>query len=315
VVIDLAGRAAKRFADRGDDKGLSLALRRQYHVLPFVGRSDEAAALALRAATLAAERGDTYEEAAALMNRAELLAEGSTPVPTALAECERMLDEGEARGIWDTPPLPLRVLRALGSLYSQAGRFDEARSALERAIDRARAFGLVWFLIGLESDRGWVEVDAGDLDAAVEHMRAAYTLIETENDFAMKPDIGAGLACVLARAGEVGAAKALALEARAQATGGLSAEVVWRRALALVAAHERRFDEALTLAEEARRRVAATDWLTVRGETLEDAALVHRLAGDGRGEAEALAEALALYERKGNVSGVRRIAHAREAQR
>ena len=315
VVVDLAERAARRFAERGDGKGLSLALRRQYHVLPMLGRSDEAAELALRAATLAAERGDAYEEAAALMSRAELLAEDSTPVQAAIAECERMLADGEARGIWDTPPLPLRVFRALGSLYSQADRPDDARSVLEQAIDRARVFGLIWFLIGLEGDRGWVELGAGDLNAAVEHLRSAYALVDTEQEFGMKPDIGSQLACVLARAGQVEEAKALALEARALSTGDLFAEVVWRRGLALVAAYERRFDEALTLAEEARRRVEATDWLTIRGETLEDAALVHRLAGDGSGEAGALAEALALYERKENVSGVRRITLAREAKR
>ena len=226
-----------------------------------------------------------------------------------------MLADGEARGIWDTPPLPLRVFRALGSLYSQADRPDDARSVLEQAIDRARVFGLIWFLIGLEGDRGWVELGAGDLNAAVEHLRSAYALVDTEQEVGMKPDIGSQLACVLARAGQVEEAKALALEARALSTGDLFAEVVWRRGLALVAAYERRFDEALTLAEEARRRVEATDWLTIRGETLENGALVHRLAGDGSGEAGALAEALALYERKENVSGVRRITLAREAKR
>jgi DNA-binding SARP family transcriptional activator len=313
--IDLAERAARRFEERGDAKGLSLALRRQYHVLPFDGRTDEAAAVALRAADLAAERGDTYEEAAALMNRAELLAEGTTPVPAAIAECERILDDGEQRGIWGTPPLPLRALRALGVLYSQAGRPDDARSVLDRAIGRARDFGLVWFLIGLGADRGWVELYAGDLNAAVEHLRSAYALVDTEQDFATKPETGARFACVLVRAGQADEAKALAQQARAESTGDLFTEVVWRRALALVAARERRFDEALTLAAEARRHVEATDWLTVRGETLEDAALVHRLAGDVSGEADALAEALALYERKGNVSGVHRITHARAPRR
>jgi hypothetical protein len=69
------------------------------------------------------------------------------------------------------------------------------------------------------------------------------------------------------------------------------------------------------LSQEAKARADSSDWLTFRGETLEDAALVHRLAGDDRGEADALAEALALYERKGNVPGVGRIAQAREVGR
>ena len=313
--LDLAERAAKRFEEREDAKGLSLALRRQYHVLPMVGRTDDAAAVALRAAELAGASGDAYEEGAALMNRAELLADGTTPVPAAMAECERILEDGEQRGIWSTPPLPLRALRALGDLYSQAGRPVDARSLLDRAIARARAFSLVWFLVGLEGDRAWVEFYAGDLKAAVEHLRMAHSLIDTEQGHAMIPDTKATFACVLVRAGQIDEAKALAQQARAQSTGGLFSEVMWRRALALVAAQERRFDEALTLAQEARRRIEATDWLTARGETLEDAALVHRLAGDGSGEGEALAEAQALYERKQNVSGLRRITHALEAKR
>jgi hypothetical protein len=49
------------------------------------------------------------------------------------------------------------------------------------------------------------------------------------------------------------------------------------------------------------------DWLTFSGETLEDVAYVRRLARDGRAASEALHAALALYERKGNLSGARRV--------
>jgi hypothetical protein len=86
--------------------------------------------------------------------------------------------------------------------------------------------------------------------------------------------------------------------------------VNWRRALALVAAKEGRTADAITLSDEARTRASAADVLTFRGQILEDAAIVRRLARDVAGEAEALEEALVLYERKGNVVGAERVRSA-----
>jgi hypothetical protein len=74
-----------------------------------------------------------------------------------------------------------------------------------------------------------------------------------------------------------------------------------------VAAHEGRADEGLGLSDESRTRAADSDDLSFRGETLEDAAIVHALAGDEESRDDALREALALYERKGNVVGAGRV--------
>ena len=87
----------------------------------------------------------------------------------------------------------------------------------------------------------------------------------------------------------------------------IGTETLWRRALALVAAQEGRAEEALRLSNEARTRAAATDWLTFRGETLEEAATVHELAGDAAGADASRREALETYERKGNVVGAERM--------
>ena len=66
-------------------------------------------------------------------------------------------------------------------------------------------------------------------------------------------------------------------------------------------------DRMLRLSNEARTRAAATDWLTFRGETLEEAATVHELAGDAAGANASRREALETYERKGNVVGAERM--------
>ena len=178
--------------------------------------------------------------------------------------------DGERRGIWDLPPLPLGLLLALGSLYGQAGRTEDARAILERAIFQARNAGLVWFLSGATHELGKVEFMAGNLADAAENMRAAYALIETAEDQVTKPAIAAELACVLALEGHVQEAEELALAARAMSTSGFFAETCWRRALALVAAHESRFEEAIRLSEGShgageRLGFAHVSWPDARG--------------------------------------------------
>ncbi len=306
--LEEARSAGERFEERGDEKGLAVALRHQYQTLLGMGQADAAARLTLHAAELAARRDDAYEEAAALMSRAEALAWGSAPVGDAIAECELMLEEGERRGMWSPLPLPLRLLGALGTLCAQAGRVDDARRFLDTAITEARGAGLLWFVIGLTDRRAEAELIVGDRDEAEKHLRLARSLIEIEVDHRQGPGIAAALALLLAVDGDIQEARQLAFEARADAaTEDFYTEIAWRHALALVAARERRFDEAVRLSDEARVRAEACDSLTFRGQTLEEAALVRRLARDFVGEAVAAEHALALYEQKGNVMGAARV--------
>ena len=102
-------------------------------------------------------------------------------------------------------------------------------------------------------------------------MRSAHALIETEDDHVFKTGIACELACVLALSGDAGEARQLALDARAISSGDFALEVLWRRALALVAAWEGQFTEARMLSDEAHARANASDLLTFRGQTLEEA--------------------------------------------
>jgi DNA-binding SARP family transcriptional activator len=308
--LDEAEHAARRFEDRGDYKGILVALRLRYQLVERAGRADEAAMLAARAAELAAQQGDRRLEAACLHNRALFLATGSTPVREATAVCEALLaseevnDPSSARSV-------LNLWVALALLYAQAGRVDEARVVGERAVAQGRRQGLLSLLLGAIASRGQAELIAGNLSDAARHLRSAYAVLETEDDRLSAPIVAAELACVLALTGDLDEAHELAVKARARTSPDvLTTEVAWRRALALIAAHESRLDEAVRLSDEAQARAEASDWLTYRGQTLEEAAIVRRLAGDTTGEAEALEEALAVYERKGNVVGADRVREA-----
>ena len=302
-----AERASERFEKRGDGKGLAVALRHRYQTLSALGRADEAAELALRAAELAVERDDSFEEAAALANRAGALADGSTSVNRAIHECEEMLEAGLPRDLWNSPPRPLRLLAALGSLYAQAARIEDARGILQQAIDQARQGGLLWFLAGMTFELGEAEFVVGNLAEAADHMRSAHALVETEDDHIFKTGLACELACVLALSGDAGEARQLALDARAISSGDFALEVLWRRALALVAASEGQFTEARMLSDEARTRANASDLLTFRGQTLEEVARIRELSGDSAGATTALEEALTAYEQKGNTAGAQRV--------
>lgn len=196
----------------------------------------------------------------------------------------------------------------LAWLLAQSGRIHEARALYGQGLAALRERGLVLALtVGL-AHAALAERAAGDLDRAADHLCMAYALDRAEG---MRGDLAAvasELACVLALRGERQEAVRLIDESHTLlARGDVVAEVLWRRAQALVAARDGRHQGAVELSDDACARAGCTDWLTFRGETLEEAAYVRSLARDGAGEAEALAEALVVYEEKGNVAGAARV--------
>jgi DNA-binding SARP family transcriptional activator len=294
-----AERAARWFDAQHDPKGLLTALRHRYQFLGLSGRADEAAELALHAVDVATESGETWFQGSCISERAWFVALGSKPVDEAIVGCEDLLEEG------DEPRLHL--LAALVLLYAQAGRIDEARALGERAVTDARG-GLLTLLPDAFRWRSQAEHIVGNVADARVHASSAYAIVETESDRMSMPSHAAELACLLALDGDLVRARELALSARATTSSDVfGTEVNWRRALALVAAKEGRTDDAITLSDDARTRASASDWLTFRGQILEEAAIVRRLARDATGTTDALEEAFSLYERKGNSVGTERV--------
>ncbi|MDQ4082006.1 MAG: AfsR/SARP family transcriptional regulator [Actinomycetota bacterium] len=304
--LSRAERAASFLEERGDEDGLALSLRQQAEMLSLSGRIDGALAVIERALEVAVRAGSVLYEASCRSLTARFAALGRTPVARAHALCEAQL----AAPIWCERP-PFGVWLALALLLAQAGQLEGARALTGRVAAAAREANNPWELIGAAADRGLAEYSTGNLTEAAHHLRSAYAMLETEGDHLEGPECGGLLACCLARTGDVGEASRLALSARATSIpAAFAPEVLWRRALALVAAHEGRSEEAVRLSDEARARADASDWLTFRGETLEEAATIRELAGDRDGATQALRDALAVYEQKGNVVGAERVRRA-----
>jgi hypothetical protein len=270
----------------------------------WCGRAEDGAALASAAAEHAVRSGDVRLEASCRAIVPAFLAVGPMPVEEAIARCEEPLPT-ETHG---EPRLMVSTLSALARLHAEAGRIDVARTNGQEAIDTARRGGLVPYLYEAILWCGAAEFTAGNVATAVDHFRSAQAIRETVDDHVDSPAVAVWLACALVAAGDRAEATGLAVAARTSVgPDGFDTEVLWRRALALVAAGEGRAAEAAELAEEARTRTAASDWLTFHGETLEDVATVHRRAGQTSEAAAALTEALAAYRRKGNVVGAERV--------
>jgi DNA-binding SARP family transcriptional activator len=303
--VAAAERASAWFEERRDAKGLLTALRHRYQFLGEAGRVDEAAELARSAIEIALERREDWFIGACQADRAWLVALGSTPVGEAIVGCEALLDrDDEHRHV---ARHPLHLWAALVLLYAQANRIADARAFGQRAVTEARG-GPLSLLPAAYQWCSDAERIAGNVSGALAYATSAYAITETQADRLSAPTYAAELACLLALDGDLVRARELALSARARVSPEFVVpEVSWRRALALVAAKEGRLDEAITLSDEARTRIGSTDLFTSRGHVLEEAALVHRIAGDGRSEAVALEEALALYELKRNVAGTERV--------
>jgi DNA-binding SARP family transcriptional activator len=298
-----ATRAAEYFEEVDDSDGLWLALSQRAQMLHMVGHPDAALEVAERCAELAANVGNPWQRARSRTGIAVALADGSTPVPQAIARCEEELADSE-----DDDASPVGVWCALIVLFAECGRIDDSRALGERATADARAAGLLWALLAVLGYRAAAEVAVGNLADAIVHLRASHAICEAEDDRAGGLIVSAELARLLALTGAKEDARRLALAARAATSTDLFAtEVLWRRALALVSAAEGRLDESLRLSNEALVRTAASDQLTFHAQTLEETATILASREDRDAAVESLGEALTTYERKGSLAGAQRV--------
>lgn len=303
----VAERATLVLGELGDDAGVSFTSRYHALLLRDVGRAGSALEVATHAAVLARRTGDREGEAAARSIAAQCAALGPTPVPAAIALChetETLRDESHA--VW--------AADALAWLLAQADRIDEARQLYRSELELLRRRGLGFYLGPGSARAALAERAAGDLPRAASLLRSADALTRAQDMRGELPAVAGELGCVLALLGEVDEAARLADEARVLCVeGDVLGETLWRRGLALVAARRGDAAQARRLSDEARVHAEASDWLTFRGETLEEAAFISRLAADRAREAEALQSALAAYTAKGNLPGAARVRTLLEA--
>jgi tetratricopeptide (TPR) repeat protein len=225
---------------------------------------------------------------------------GPRPVEESIARCERLLREHAGDRASEG-----NVYLLLGGLEAMRGGFDLARAHLEAARAIFDELGLVGTLASTEHMRAHIEILAGRLEGAEQHLREACETSIQRSEASYLSSQAAELADVLYRQGRFDDAQQWAQTARDHAgEGDLHAQVFWRAIEARLAARRGELKLGESLAKAAVEIMEQTDAVSQHAKVVLDSAEVLRLAGNEAGARAAVKKAEALYRAKGNVAGL-----------
>jgi tetratricopeptide (TPR) repeat protein len=195
-----------------------------------------------------------------------------------------------------------------------SGDFDEARRLLARSTVALQDLGDPIDVAANHWFSGWLKYVEDDLSAAAVELRKSNAALEAYGERSFQSTGAAWLAFVLARLGDIDEARRQAELARQLgAEEDYITQVLAHMADAQIALVEGDFDAADTSSRLALDVANTTDDITAQADALVLQAEVRHAAGR-RDEADSsLQEALALYERKGNVVGAAKARRTIEA--
>jgi ATP/maltotriose-dependent transcriptional regulator MalT len=294
-LLQIGERALLVFEQFGDELGLARAWRliAQAH---YLGRHAAPALEASEHALVHIRRaGDDLEETEGVEWLIIPLLWGPTPVTSAIARCERLIDECAGK-----PVLEVMATIALANLLGMAGRGTEALELMQRArglLDPGEE--QVWFF---PRNFTLLTTVADDPIAAERELRWGYELHRRSGETHPFATLVAELAETLCAQGRDDEAERLTREAEAAARpNDVQAQMLWRATRAKVHARRGEFAAAEVLAREAVAFAAESDFLDIHGDALMALADVLRLAEQPSEAATVVAQAVELFEQKGNV--------------
>jgi class 3 adenylate cyclase/tetratricopeptide (TPR) repeat protein len=303
-VLEEIENAILTFDELHDDAGLARALTLRGKVTFWGGQAAAALEDLERAASLAEAAADRGEEAASLNYVLVAALRGPMPVEQALARFEAIRPHTELNLNLELVYLTLRSY-----LEAMAGRFDAARDAISRSSVLAEEHGLVSALNArVRPAAGFVELLAGDATAAEQELRLACEETERMGELGFLSSITPLLIDAVLLQGRY--EEALELTGRwpadrLTAPEDADAHAQWRRVRARALAHMGDPAQAEQVAREAVAIASSTDYLDLHANTLADLAQILTLAGRADEAATTTAEAIRLYNEKGNVAAVR----------
>jgi tetratricopeptide (TPR) repeat protein len=294
-----ASRAIAVFERMGDESDLADAWQLM-GVAELAARDRGAQLVALQTARKhAIASGDVRRQIDAWNEVGGSMIFGRTPLTEVLAFQEEELAWAREHGL---AAVEADALLAGPYIHARLGDFDKARDYLERSKAICSELGVAYGLAEAHMAGAQLELLAGDPAAAGRELREAIRLAI---------EMGAARYVALYR---VQIAHVLIAQERyedavgelEQAADFFGGTVTWKTARARVHAARGEPEAAVELASEAAQEIAGSDDLTTNAETLVDLAEVLQAAGDARGAAEALAEAVALHQQKGNLVAAER---------
>ncbi len=309
----VAEEAVETFRQLGDLRGVADAERHVGHGLRRQGHGAAAGAAFERALAAADASGDKHARLLAIGALAHSLWEGPAPAADAIRRCEELLQMCR-----NDPPLEATIARCASALYAMAGRLEEARESVRRSgvvLDELNHLTVSWVyrssaaeareLIGdrdgaeQELMAKWLWLDRlGSGSYRARAMQAAYELAHLYGDDGRWDDAERCLA--------YGLDFPEPIRYRRETVLGLAGR-------ARLAAYQGALADAKRLARHGVELADQSDMLNVRARAWLAFAEVERACGRGAGAESALAAALALYARKGNVTAAARASAQVEA--
>ncbi|PWU23606.1 MAG: hypothetical protein C5B48_08290 [Candidatus Rokuibacteriota bacterium] len=294
-LLEIAAEAIPVFEAVGDDRSLGRTWRWVAHAHGNIRCRYVASAEAAERALVHYERSG-WSTSPCLENLASALCFGPTPVREAISRCRRLLAEADLQGEARVLP-PLAVLEAMRGRFAQARRqADKARLLLEE-LGQASVAPDVY-----GAAAGRIETLAGDFDAAEKVLRESCEGLQRIGDQASLATRAAQLADVLVRLGRDEAAAQWCASAETMgALDDVPTQIQARSLRAKLFARGGDSTRAETLAVEVVGLADSTDNVIRRAEARLDLASVLMLAGRLQEAGEAVAQAIELFEHKGNL--------------
>jgi tetratricopeptide (TPR) repeat protein len=297
-LVETATRAAVVFEELGENSGLARAHRALGLAAYRLGHYQSAEHELRRALDHADRARDETETARSADALCTALLFGPARTEEAAGLCRELL--GRATG---NLLLEANVAASLSGLEAMRGRFDEARSLYGRGRAIYRDLGLPMPLAGLTQVSGLVELLAGDADAAERELREGHGILTAAGAKLYLSPQSALLAEALLALGRTAEAESLVSDAETWlGPEDLASQILVKTVRAHVDLSHSEPGAALESAQRAVRVGEQTDALSLTGDAFVALGLAHARLGDRVGAETAMARALALYARKGNVA-------------
>jgi class 3 adenylate cyclase/tetratricopeptide (TPR) repeat protein len=295
--VAAAGREAIGELDRlGAHQGLARAWKLMMYVRFYEGRFSPAEECVTQAIHHAELANDRVFEVRLLSALASCLVYSDTPATEALDRCRELLERGS--GDRRTEAMTLSAMSHLEAMRGDAARARE-HYRRSRAMLTDLGFTLSAAMTSMHS--GPAEVLAGDLERAEAELRGDYQTLRSMGERSYTPTVAALLAEVLHAQGRDREAGELAEVCREMAApDDVGAQYQWRSVRAKLLAAVGNAAEAEPLAREAVRLIRTTDQPNAQGDALAGLAEVLLVSGAFDEAADALREAVSLFEAKGN---------------
>jgi class 3 adenylate cyclase/tetratricopeptide (TPR) repeat protein len=292
----------REFEASQDDLGICRTLQLEAALHWDHSRAGAAEYAWLRAADYARKVNDRWQLADILAWLASVALWGPTPAPTGIQRCLDYLYE-----IGNHRFGKAVILLHLAGLYAMQDDFAAAQATLNNAKGLLDSLGPT-ITAAVTQPAALVAMLAGDPVTAEKYLRLEYDSLYQMGERRVLSTTAANLARAIAAQGPSRyheAIRLIAMGREAAADGDLSVQAVGQATLARIFADRGRYREAEELARSAAALTSQTDFLTHHADILLD--LAYALATAGRvTEAHAAAtQALDLYQRKGNLPGVR----------